>query len=302
MDTTLLKRLETFVAVAECLSFSEAGRRLFLSQPFVSRQIKELETVLGLPLFNRSGRKISLTEAGLCLLEDATKVKEQVEQIERRMRMLASGEAGLLRLATANAVWDYMLPSHMASFKRKFPSTILSLVRVEEHQVSQLLLDNRIHLGFVSHAPSGKGLEAIPLLEDEFIVIARSDHPLVDGRKHPPADLNDAPFVLKAGPVRKGYTSQWFLQSLGIVPRAMVEVDSAEAIKAAVRAGLGLAVTSRYIADEELASRALAEVHVDGPRYTRPLFVVRNRAYATSAQKAFMSHIAGPGGVAARSA
>ncbi len=297
MDVRLLRRLDSFVAVAEYRSFSEASKNLFISQPFLSRQVQDLERALGLTLFQRKGGRLALTEAGLSLLDHATKIKEQAEEMERQMRILAAGESGLLKLGAANANWNHVLPGVMAAFKKSHPNISLSLVTVSEPQVPQRLLDNMIHLGFVSRVPAQRGLETTLVTRDEIIIVAPPSHALADGRKHAPAELNSAPLVLYGGQTQGELTTAGFLRMVGITPRVSVEVENAEAIKLAVIAGLGIAVSTRFIAMRDLASGALVEVLISGPRHSSPLYMVRNPAYITSAQKAFIEHIARLGSI-----
>lgn len=292
----LLRRLDSFVAVAEYRSFSEASKNLFVSQPFLSRQVQDLESALGLTLFQRKGGRLALTEAGLSLLDHATKIKEQAEEMERQMRILAAGKSGLLKLGAANANWNHILPGLMASFKKSYQNISLSLVTVNEPQVPQRLLDNMIHLGFVSRIPAQKGLETTLITRDEIIIVAPPSHPLADGRKHAPSELSSVPLVLYRGQTQGELTTAGYLRMLGVTPRVSVEVENAEAIKLAVIAGLGIAVSTKYIAMRDLASGALVEVLLSGPRHSSPLYMVRNPAYITPSQKAFIEHIAALGG------
>lgn len=291
MDTAILHRLRTFLAVAENLSFSRAARQLVVSQPFVSRQVKELEQIVGCRLFERKGRRISMTEAGQAFFLNAVKVRESLQELESSIHSFGDGLAGLLQLGGSSA-WEYLLPEHMGTFKRAYPRISVALTVGGTAEIIQHMLDSRIHLGFVPLAPRESQIEAIWLTNENLAIVGAPSHALADGRRHPPGDLKHVPFVAGIPGAITEELADRYLQALGVERAVAMRLGSHEAIKQAVRAGVGVAILSRYALLEELGNGALVEVHLDAPPCTRPLYAIRNRStFFSPAQQAFLAHL-----------
>ncbi|MBI2866989.1 MAG: LysR family transcriptional regulator [Chloroflexi bacterium] len=291
MDLKNVHRLSVFIAVAESQSFSRAAESLQVSQPAVSRQVKELEDMIGSPLLDRTGRRLALTEAGLALLGHARKVKETIEEMEAEMEAVAGGVAGLLKLG-ASTVWEYVLPGLMGDFKRQHPSVTLGLTIGNTNQIVEMMVQKQVHLGFVGDKPNVKVLETIPLLDDEIVIIAPPSHKLAGRKRVPPIQLNRLPFVQRESDSATAQLSEAYLARLGVKAETVMDLGSHEAIKRAVQAGFGLGMISKFAVEQEIAAGTLVQVHLDAPPCKRPLFVLRNRSrYYSPAQQAFIEHV-----------
>ena len=295
-----LSRLRFFLEAAESLSFSKAAARLRVSQPAVSRQIKELEGAVGVRLFERVGRGMALTEAGYTLLTHARRVREALEELEADMSAMHGTMAGTLLLG-ASTVWEYLLPNPMGSFKAAHPRVSLSLAMGNSAQVMDMLGQNKIHLAFVGEPPHGGDFDPVFEMEDEIAVVAAPDHRLAQSGPIAPGRLIGEPFVLREPESATAHAATRYLEGLGVSPVVALELGGHEAVKAAVRAGFGLGMVSTHAVRHELASGALARVQLQAPPCKRPLFVLRRRSRPYSpVQKAFVSHLAGGLGAGAR--
>lgn len=289
-DLANLYRLKVFVEVADLQSFSHAARRLFLSQPAVSRHIKELETALGLPVFERRGReRLNLTEAGQAVYRHAKGIIEKVEEMESEASGLAGHVGGLIRVGGSNA-WEPLLPGLMAEFQRRHPEVGSRISFGDSERIAGLLLQSQIGLGFVTLAPRDARIEVVPLGESEIVLVVRPDHRLADRASIEPQEIADEPFVAQLS--LASTTGNRFLAQHGVIPREVMEVDSLEGVKNAVENGLGVALMSKLGALRELDAGRLATLHfvTTPPRVS--LLAIRMRAKFTSpTHEALLEHV-----------
>ncbi len=283
-------RLRVFVEVADLLSFSQAARRLFLSQPAVSRHIKELETALGLAVFERRGRdKLNLTEAGQAVYRHAKSILSSVEEMESEAKGPAGHVGGLLRIGGSNA-WEPLLPALLAQFQLQHPEVTTRVYFGDSERTAGLLLQNQISLGFVTLAPRDPRLEVIPIAELELVLIVPTAHPLARQRSVTPSMLADVPFIAQLS--LASTTGNRYLAQHGIIPHEIMEVDCFDGVTKAVEAGLGVAMTNRLNVREAVAQERLVIV----PFAERPpnvtLLAIRNRSrLAGPTPKALLAHV-----------
>lgn len=171
MDLGNTHRLKVFVAVAEARSFSKAARALLISQPSVSKRVRELEEIVGAPLFERRGRGVKLTELGDLVLRHGKEVIRALEEMEAHVEAATRGVAGRLELVISS-IWEYSLPSVFASFRGAYPLVFIHAVRGHPRDAADRVLDGRAHLGFVGPAIDEPDLQALPVVQDELIIVA----------------------------------------------------------------------------------------------------------------------------------
>ena len=270
-------RLKVFRSVAEQLSFRKAAEQLFLSQPAVTLQIKALEEDLGVRLFDRSGGKIALTSQGAILLGHAQKIAAIVSSAETQVSAQVSANdgqlSGTLALGVSTTIAQYVLPRLLAVFLVEHPRLELSFHSGNTHAIVQLLLAGKISIGLVAGRPRQRGVRAEPFMEDELVLIAPPDferdevspHQLVAARlllREPGSGSRQA---VEAALGKAGLRTKSF--------KGLIELDSTEAIKSAVEAGLGVGFVSRCAIRKEIELQALKVVEVKGFRVTRHYFV-----------------------------
>ena len=292
MDLSNVNRLRVFVKVAEVLSFTRAAEELFVTQPAISRAIKELEEAIGAPLFDRIGHGVALTEAGHSLLRYARRVTSLVAEMEAAMEGVSEEVSGDLKLG-ANTVWEYLLPQVMGDFKKAHAKVYVSMTVASIVQVMTMVRENRVHLGFSVETPQDPELEVVPVLEEELIIVAAPGHPLAAHRTLHASDVQGPlPFVHALTWSGSAHPSRDYLEALGFRPVTVIELDTYESIKRAVRSGIGLGMVSKIAVLEELASGDLVELSLEAPPRKRALIALRNRGRPVSAaQKAFLAHV-----------
>jgi DNA-binding transcriptional LysR family regulator len=253
-----LRELEVFVAIAEQHSVTRAARAVALSQSAASQALAQLESAVGVSLFDRVGR-------GRALLDDAQALQDAL-----------LGGALSLRLGASTTIANYLLPQRLAALRRQQPDCRLSLHVANTRDIVAAVLACSVDFGLVEGPCQHPELEVIPWLDDELTLIAAPDHPLAH-RPLSAAELADAPWLLREpGSGTREAVERALLPSLGRL-RVEMELGDSEAIKRAVAAGLGVSCLSRRVAAELLTSGALVELRADLPVLTRTLWRIHRR-------------------------
>lgn len=193
-----LKRLQYFVAVAEELSFSRAARKLHMSQPPLSSQIKQLETELGVLLFERTSRGVRVTEAGELLLEEARRIFVQMDQTVRVVRRVGHGEVGRLTLGFVPSASNEVLPPILRAFSERFPEVALFLREMRPDLIVQRLHDRQIDVGFLYLPLEDESLGVERVSREPLVLAMPEAHPLASESQVDLQALAGEQFVLPA--------------------------------------------------------------------------------------------------------
>lgn len=259
-----LRQLRTFKTVADLASFSLAAGRLKLSQPSVSYQVKELEEALGLPLLDRLGKHVQLTEAGTLLYGYARRMLEVLDDATVALEEMRGIKRGTLRVGASTTVGIYLLPAALGAFKKLHPGLVISLEIGTRARVQEQVLNNELDLAVVGPALKDPDLAILPFLADELVVVAPAGHPLAGRRNVSLKDVADQPFVMREAASGSRWSLEKEARKSGVKLTVAMELGSNGAIKHAVESGLGLAVLSRYACALELSSGRLVELDVRG--------------------------------------
>ncbi|WP_128330494.1 LysR substrate-binding domain-containing protein [Apibacter sp. HY039] len=190
-------RLKIFYSVAKNLSFTKAADELFISQPAVTKNIKELELEYDLSFFLRKGNRIELTEAGKVLFVHAENILESYKQIRYDLDIIKKNFTGTFQLGASTTVGQYLLPSLMSQFHIKYPDIKLSLVTANTRSIESYLIDKKIQLGIVEGKPKNKQLKYVPFIEDEIVAIAHTSQKIARKETLSLKELKKIPLVLR---------------------------------------------------------------------------------------------------------
>ena len=259
-----LRQLRTFKTVADLTSFSLAAQRLKLSQPSVSYQVKELEEALGLPLLDRLGKRVQLTEAGTLLYGYARRMLDTLDEATVAIEEMRGIQRGTLRVGASTTVGIYLLPAALGAFKKLHPGLVISLEIGSRVHVQDQVLNSELDLAVVGPAPKDPDLAIVPFLSDELVVVAPRGHALAGKLGLTLKDLAREPFIMRESTSGSRWSLEKEARKAGAKLVAAMELGSNGAIKHAVESGLGLAVISRYAIALELASGRLVELKVRG--------------------------------------
>ncbi|MDX8398234.1 MAG: LysR family transcriptional regulator [Mariprofundaceae bacterium] len=268
-----LKQLRIFESVASHKSYTLAAKALFLTQPAVSMQIKQLEDRAGLELFERLGKQIRLTVAGHELLHYAENIRQQLEEAELVLQELKGLKRGKLHLTMASTA-NYFAPQLIASFKHKFPSVEISLDVSNRSGLVHAVEHNLTDMAIMGKPPKGHHLLGIPFMNNPLVVIAPPSHPFAKRHNIPLNELANEPFIVREPDSGTRMAAERFFaqHNLELIPG--MEMNRSEAIKQAVMAELGLGIVSLHTIEMELALKRLVVLEVEHFPIMRQWFIV----------------------------
>jgi DNA-binding transcriptional LysR family regulator len=275
-----LRRLEIFAKVAELGSFSRAAEALFLTQPTISEHIRALEDELGVQLLDRLGRGATPTRAGELMLGYARRMLALSREARQALDQFQGRLSGQLVVGGSTIPGEYLLPSLIGQFKAKYPDISISLLIGDSRQVSAWVDDGRAEVGVVGARPSPRTLVSRELMPDELVVVLPAEHPLAGRKSVTLADLKREPLIVR----EQGSGSREALEhALGEADidltalRVVGEMGSTQAIKQAVRSGVGISIISRRAVEDECKAALLSCVKLKDLRVSRYFYLVTHR-------------------------
>jgi DNA-binding transcriptional LysR family regulator len=262
------RRLQVFHAVAKHLSFTRAAETLFMTQPAVTFQVKQLEEHLNTRLFDRAQGRISLTPAGQLALEYAERILALSAELDTRLREMNGQAAGPLLIGASMTIGEYVLPQLIGKFKAQFPAVMPTLFVGNSEAVQERVAERTLDLGFIEGDSHLASLHSEMCCEDELQVVCAPTHPLAKERIALPSALLQHPYINRAPGSGTRAVIDRYLQKAGVPPESLnvvVELGSPEAIKGLAATGLGFAIMSRVIAAKELQLGQLVQVPLAPP-------------------------------------
>jgi LysR family transcriptional regulator, low CO2-responsive transcriptional regulator len=284
-----LHHLSIFCAVASLGSLTASARKLHISQPALSRELKVFEERLGVALFERHSRGMRLTQAGEVLNQYAQRLFELERAAEGAMREIAGGERGRLAIGASNTIGTYVLPRILAAFRRARPRVNVTLFVGNTEQVSQGVDDLRFMLGFIEGPLHFEGLRAAVFQADEIVPVASPDQPLFGKRRLTVADLRGQPLLVRESGSGTREVIWARLRRWSLEQNPTMEFGNTEALKRAAVYGGGIAWLPRICMLSELREGALRELPLRDLRIVRPLTVLsRDGAPVQPVAEAFL--------------
>ncbi|WP_246325275.1 selenium metabolism-associated LysR family transcriptional regulator [Dissulfurirhabdus thermomarina] len=275
-----MRQVQVFLAVWRLRSFSRAAEAVHLTQPTVSGHIAALEDHLGARLFDRSGREVTPTKAGALFYPYARQIWRLQGQAEREMALFAGQEKGTLEIGGSNIPGQYILPGLIGAFRRTRPKVGISLTVGDTRSITAAVAEGDLELGVVGARLNRSELHYESFLEDRLVLVVPPDHPLADAPRVTPDDLARFPVVTRERGSGTRIAAERALEQAGDVIRRLevvAELGSTEAVRQAVKAGLGCAVVSRRAVEDDVRNGLLAIREIDGVDLRRRFFLVRHR-------------------------
>ena len=267
-----LRQLRVFEAAAALRSFSRAAETLHMTQPGVSMHIKELETYVGLPLFERVGKKLFVTEAGQELLLRAREIIRALKDAEEAFDGLRGLRRGRINIAVVSTA-KYFAPRLLAQFSREYPQLEIRLAVNNRHSVIEQLGSNEVDLAIMGRSPESLDAVAEPFAQNPHYIIAAPDHPLARLKRIPESTVAAESFIVREQGSGTRAAMQEFFDERKLPCRVSMEMASNETIKQAVIAGMGLSFISRHTIELELETERLVALDVRGLPVIRHWFV-----------------------------
>lgn len=277
-----LHRLYIFYRVAEQQHFTRAAEELFISQPAVSKQVRELEREIGLPLFETNARKkVQLTPAGQLVYQYAARVFKLVDELEQATDDLKGLRRGRLAVGSTTTIGTYLLPPVLGRYKAAYPQIDLFLDIGNHEQIQHKVGSGQLELGLVEGFVAGPELAAVPWQSDELVLIAAPDHPLSlryqQGQELQLSEALTYPLFMREAGSGTREVLEKALHNRGLTERATLEIGSTEAIKKLVIAGLGLSFVSKSTIGLEEQVGLLVRLPLVDLKVERTLWLVHRK-------------------------
>jgi LysR family transcriptional regulator, low CO2-responsive transcriptional regulator len=277
-----LRQLKVFESAARHLNYTRAAEELFLTQPAVSMQVKQLEESLGVALFEQLGKRLHLTDAGREVLGYARAVTQQLDELETVLNRLKGLSGGRLRISVATTA-NYFIPTLLGTFARRYPDVTVSLDVTNRETLLRQLSENTVDLVIMGQPPAEADVEAEAFMENPLVIVAPPEHPLARQMKIPLKRLQDEVFLVREPGSGTRIAMERFFSERDIRLKTGMEVGSNEAIKQSVQAGLGLGLLSRATIEQELELKRLTVLDVAEFPIMRHWYLVHRRGKRLSA-------------------
>ena len=272
-NNATLHQLKVFEAVARHNSFTRAAEELFLTQPTVSMQVKQLSKTIGMPLFEQVGKKLYLTESGKELFATCKDVFDRMSRFDIAIANIKGLKQGSLRLSAITTA-KYVIPRILGPFCNRYPGIDISLTVTNHQYVLEGLAANQSDLYVVSHVPEDLDVEAYSFMENPIVMLAQKDHPLVGQKNIALERIAEEPFIMR----EPGSGTRRAVQSLfdehEIPLRVRLDLGSNEAIKQAIAGGMGISALSKHTLALDGLNSQLAILDVEQFPIARDWYVI----------------------------
>jgi len=269
-----LNQLMIFHQVAKFQSFTRAADALCLTQPGISKHIKQLEEYYGVRLFDRLGKKVILTQAGEILFEKTEVIFEHLNEAKFQIDDMKSLIGGKISIGASVTIGVYVLPNLLGDFIRRYPSIQISLDISLSQEIEGKVLSNSLDLGFVGHPVRNERLTKQLFLTDDLVVIISPNHSWAKRKTIQPHQLIDQSFLVSREGSGTRSTIEERLRSKGITLNRVMEFGNTECVKKAVEAGLGISIISKHVINREVSSNSLRSIPLTGITTKRDFYII----------------------------
>ncbi|MDA8093067.1 MAG: LysR family transcriptional regulator [Betaproteobacteria bacterium] len=270
------RRLQVFHTVAKQLSFTKAAELLYMTQPAVTFQVKQLEEHFNARLFERTHGRITLTPAGELALAYAERILDLSREMETRLGEMTGQVSGPLMIGASTTIAEYLLPKILGQFKARYPQVQARLTVANSETIENKISDHTLDIGLIESPSHHPNLSTEVCCDDELVMICAPSHPFAGLSSVTAEEVAEQPYVgRELGSGTREVIDRYF-RAAGILPDDLdvaMELGSREAIKGAVEAGLGIAIVSSSTITRELKLGDLVAVPL-APRLIRPLSLV----------------------------
>jgi len=273
------RRLQVFHTVARLLSFTKAAESLHMTQPAVTFQVRQLEEYFNTRLFDRTHNRISLTEAGERVFEYADQIFDLYAKMDNAVRDMTGEISGVLIIGASTTIAEYMLPSLLGDFKKKYPDVNIHLKVANTDGIVTMVENNDIDLGVVEAPVLNKNLVVENCRHDRLVAIVPPRHALAEQKTVRLKDLLDYAYIAREEGSGTREVIQEYLVHAGLKPSDLhvaMELGSPESIKGAVEAGMGVSIASEVTIHKELQLGTLVALDLDPPM-ERPFSFVHQK-------------------------
>ncbi|MBF0444671.1 MAG: LysR family transcriptional regulator [Magnetococcales bacterium] len=280
-------RLRVFHAVAKHLSFTRAAEELYLTQPAVTFQIRQLEEHFDTRLFDRHHNRITMTEAGVMVFNYTERILELYRETDKAINEMTGMTRGIVKLGASTTIGEYILPVILSSYHEQFPDVRIRMTVDNTRLIVRKLEDATIDLGMVEGPVQNKNIHIVPCVEDELIVALPINHPLSNMSEIPLSKLKEYPFVSReeGSGTREVIAEHLKKNGVNYDDLDMVlELGTTESVKAAIEGNVGFSIVSSLSIRKELRLKSLTAHRIKGVSMKRMLnFVYQKQKFRSKA-------------------
>lgn len=278
-----LQQMEAVIALVEERSFSRAAKKMLLTQPALTKNIKNVEDSLGVMVVKRSNAGISLTPEGKILYDYAQRIMKLRDEAKSKITKLHENSGGEIYIGASTIPANYILPRVLSAFGKTNPDIRIYVKTADSEEAMNMVLDNEVEIGCIGKKPLNSKLMAETLWKDRLVLIVPKPHPWSKKKSITLAELSKEPFVIR----EKGSATRDLFESYLKESKSMSlalfnirgELGSSEAIKEAVIAGMGVSVISIHAVERELSQGLLLEVPIQGCTMERNFYLIYKRQF-----------------------
>jgi len=287
-----LNQLKIFYMAAKRGNLSKAAEDLFITQPAVTKGIQRLQEHYDIRLMDRFGKKMVLTYAGEVLFDIAEKIFELEKHAEENIREFKQRKKGRIRIQASESFGAYYLPSIMNPFSKAHPMINISVNIMPNEHVVKNIADLACDIGFISYPINHEKVHIHAILEDQLVFILPPDHPICERKRLQPKDLEDIPMIVHEKKSAPHQIFHEFIAKHNIAITSTLELSSNRAIKQAVESGLGIALISRKVADDEIQSGRLKAIPVPDQVIKRKFYIIyHHKKFISDTLKTFLDQV-----------
>jgi len=291
-----LQQMEAVISLVEERSFSRAAKRMLLTQPALTKNIKNVEDSLGVLVVNRSNTGISLTPEGKILYDYAQRMVKLRDEVKTKINKLHENTGGEIYIGASTIPANYILPRALSAFSKTNPDIRIYIKTADSEEAMNMVLDDEVEIGCIGKKPLNKKLTAEPLWKDHLVLIVSKLHPWRKKKSITLPELLNEPFIIREkGSATRDLFESCLKESKSINLSQLNirgELGSSEAIKEAVIAGMGVSVISIHAVERELSQKLLFEVPIQGGPMERNFYLIYKRQFDfRPCHKTFISFI-----------
>lgn len=291
-----LQQFEALIRLVEERSFSRAAKRMHLTQPSLTKHIRNVEEALEAKVVNRASRSLTLTPEGKVLYDYARRILKLRDEARESVLRLRGAEAGDIRIAASTIPATYILPRAIGGFRKRYPGIRTTVRTADSSDVIERVLENEAEIGFIGKRPPAGKLASEALWKDRLVLAVPAAHPWAKRKSVRLREIGAEPFVIREKGSGTRETLEGCLRDVdspGLLRlNAVAELGSSEAVKEAILAGLGISVISAHAIRRELKSSLLVALSVDDCRMERSFYLIYRRQFdLMTHHKIFLDYI-----------
>jgi LysR family transcriptional regulator for metE and metH len=259
--------------LADCQTLTKAGELLFLTQPALSHQLKEVESFFGATLFNRVGKKMIITQAGARALLAAEKILLEFENSKSDIQNIISGKSGKLKISTACYTSYHWLSLFLDEYSGKYPGIEIDVITEATHKPIEFLMQGKLDILIINQEINDPAIEAHKIFDDEMLAVVHPGHPLARKKIVMPEDLVHYPYLMYTSTDNNSRTYNEVFTANNLHPKQVKRIQLTEAIIELTKAGLGVSILAKWAIKPSLDNKELVGLRITRSGYRRTWYV-----------------------------